>query len=345
VVPPLPTTIRPSPSSSSSSSTVVPSLLDAALHISGLWTGIRTVVRSGSGGGDAAVAAEEEEEQPISWALCLHRDGGGGGGPATTPTAFGAGFAAGAAGAAQAAAGESAAVYTLRGSWDSSSQRVELRQVLESFDAPSGVSSADVTYSATLSTGADGRCRLSGSWATVATADSALDPGGSVGHSGTFSCALRPSGTGGPAGLYLGEAVPDASCAAMVPRNPIKWVVSCIEGGRGSMAAGGVGQPPPQAMLGCGYFDDSGDFADSALLWFFLRGRCSADGTVKFDKVYEKKTGGAAVNYSGRVVAAVDDGAETIQGSWENCIEPPHTRGQFGCRRESPHEGMLPPAC
>lgn len=335
---PEPTVLEPaSAPCQSSSAIVVPSLLDAALHISGLWVGTRTTVR----GGQAAAQLAE----PISWALCLHRSVSG---AESLPTAFGACFAEGPAGILQAASGDNAAVCTLRGHWDTGSQRVELRQVFEGLDEPPE-GSDDVTYTATLSAGADGSCMLVGSWISDRTASTAADSGGAL--SGTFSCTLQAVGdstASGPSGLFLGEAVPDACFAGSVPRNPIKWVVASLPvpttacTSVSSMSADGG---TTEALLGCGYFDDSGDFADSAMLWYFLRGCYHTDGSLRFDKVYEKKTGGATVNYTGRVVVSHPDGADTLQGSWENSFEPPATRGKFGCRRESPHEGMLPPAC
>merc|ERR1712070_1296002 len=78
---------------------------------------------------------------------------------------------------------------------------------------------------------------------------------------GTFSCKLAAGDTStveGMGGLFLGEAVPAAALAGSVPRNPINWCLAAMPASASSETA-----PGTLPLVGAGYFDDSGDFAES----------------------------------------------------------------------------------
>merc|ERR1711939_109112 len=167
------------------------------------------------------------------------------------------------------------------------------------------------------------------------------------GPDGTFRCELHSnessssssssssSGGGMLSGLFLGEAAPDPSLVATVPRNPIKWVLAQLPA---TTITGEIAQA--SAVIGAGYFDDSGDFPGDSVLYFFVRGVIQPDGRVLLDKVYERKTGNLTVNYTG--LAHVESGGSTVvlSGSWSNGSEQTH--GLFAAMEETPFS-VLPP--
>ena len=102
------------------------------------------------------------------------------------------------------------------------------------------------------------------------------------------------------AGLFLGEAVPDASLEPfMIPVNPIKWLLCLID----------------DKLHGCGFFDDSADVKGQAVLLFRINGSCQFPN-LKFVKIYEAvpsgETKGLEVEYEGLFQE------NQIFGTWKN---------------------------
>ena len=160
---------------------------------------------------------------------------------------------------------------------------------------------------------------------------------------GTFSCELAPGDTSsveGMGGLFLGEAVPAEALAGTVPRNPINWCLAAMPASATSETA-----PGTLPLVGAGYFDDSGDFAESPVLWYYLHGSLVTEtGRFTLDKIYERKTGGLRISYTGAVVSvAGTDGQGSqlaeLKGEWANIAE--QTFGVFGCRQEA-QQGQMP---
>ena len=162
---------------------------------------------------------------------------------------------------------------------------------------------------------------------------------------GTFSCKLAAGDTStveGMGGLFLGEAVPAAALAGSVPRNPINWCLAALPARDGAQAA-----PGTLPLVGAGYFDDSGDFVESPVLFYYLHGSLAPDtGRFTLDKIYERKTGGMKVSYTGEVVSvsgAGDAGQASrlveLKGEWANIEQ--QTFGVFGCRQEA-QQGTMP---
>jgi hypothetical protein len=162
---------------------------------------------------------------------------------------------------------------------------------------------------------------------------------------GTFSCELVSGDTStveGMGGLFLGEAVPAAALAGSVPRNPINWCLAALPARISSQAA-----PGTLPLVGAGYFDDSGDFAESPVLFYYLHGSLATDtGRFTLDKIYERKTGSMKISYTGEVVSVADGGDAgqgrqlvELKGEWANIAE--QTFGVFGCRQEA-QQGTMP---
>ena len=125
--------------------------------------------------------------------------------------------------------------------------------------------------------------------------------------------------------------------ASTVPRNPIHWCLAALP----------ARESAEVPLVGAGYFDDSGDFPDSPVLFYYLHGRLAADsGRFTLDKIYERKTGGLKITYTGAVVSVTDSGDEgqgsklaELKGEWANVAE--QTFGVFGCRQEA-QQGTMP---
>ena len=323
----------------------VPSIADSLMHISGLWQGSRIKTSSGlNEPGDATNA-----EEPVAWVLSLQRTGA----DDNTPTCFGATVV------------EGEGPFTLRGGWTQSTGTVELMAVPEDF--PEG-DDLHYEYEATLLVPDVGRAswRLEGTWRTVTGAEIAAavrdaqaaadrQPQGESNAStsndtpkvwdGTFSCELAAGDTStveGMGGLFLGEAAPAETMADTVPRNPIHWCLAALPARDRAEVA-----PGTFPLVGAGYFDDSGDFPDSPVLFYYLHGRLDADsGRFTLDKIYERKTGGMKITYTGEVISVTDGGDECqgsklaeLKGEWANVAE--QTFGVFGCRQEA-QQGTMP---
>jgi hypothetical protein len=327
----------------------VPSIADSLMHISGLWQGSR--VKTSTGVDGPVVGAKEEE--PIEWVLSLQRTGA----DINTPTCFGATVV------------EGDEPFTLRGGWTQSTGKVQLMAVPENFPEDDDL---HYEYDASLlvpqvgsGPGATNTWRLDGKWRTVTGAEiaaavsdaraaaEAKSRGDSTAATsevpkvwdGTFSCKLAAGDTStveGMGGLFLGEAAPAAALAGSVPRNPINWCLAALPARAGAQAA-----PGTLPLVGAGYFDDSGDFAESPVLFYYLHGSLTPDtGRFTLDKIYERKTGGMKISYTGEVVSVADAGDAgeesrlvELKGEWATIEQ--QTFGVFGCRQEA-QQGTMP---
>merc|ERR550537_660605 len=319
---------EPEPASVPDATTVhVPSIADSPMHISGLWQGSR---RTTSLDGPVDGATEEES---IAWVLSLQRKGA----DINTPTCFGATVING------------DSPFTLRGAWAQSTGKVKLMAVPENFPEDDDL---HYEYEATLVVPEAGNSwRLEGHWrsvtgAEVAAAEEAKSRGDSNALStdapkvwdGTFSCELAAGDSKmaqGMGGLFLGEAVPVESLADSVPRNPINWALAALPAPARDSTESTTGALP---LVGAGYFDDSGDFTDSPVLFYYLHGKLDANtGRFTLNKIYERKTGGLKITYTGEVVVAGDTGQggqlAELKGEWANIDQ--QTFGVFGCRQEA----------
>jgi NAD-dependent deacetylase sirtuin 2 len=359
------------------SATKVPSIADSLSHISGLWQGSRIGVTSRS---DEAASVEqeeqeeqEEEEEPLEWVLSLQRAGD----DLNTPTAFGATVV------------KNEGPFTLRGGWTQSTGKVELMAVPENFPEGDDLHyEYEAALLLPGSSGASGggtapnTWRLEGKWRTVtgaevaaavreaeAEAEAAAAAAASAEAtgdgstqtiaapevarpvkewSGTFSCELLvvsddTGGIAGMGGLFLGEAAPAAHLADSVPRNPINWCLAALP------ASSSDQQQLMCPLVGAGFFDDSGDFPGSPVLWFYLEGSIAADtGKFTLNKIYERKTGAMTIAYTGEVVAVSGDSGSgmsqlaELKGEWANADQG--TFGVFGCRQEA-RQGTMPAPC
>uniref|UniRef100_A0A7R9UEL6 Lipocalin-like domain-containing protein n=1 Tax=Pinguiococcus pyrenoidosus TaxID=172671 RepID=A0A7R9UEL6_9STRA len=120
-------------------------------------------------------------------------------------------------------------------------------------------------------------------------------------------------------GLWIGEAVPDASLAQEIPVNPIRWAASFTR-------PDVFGATAP-SFFGAGYFDDAGDLENSPLLFYVLQGVWNpADGSVRFTKSYSAgELQGLVLDYNGTLALDTEDGQPIISGSWVNS-----SGGSFG---------------
>jgi len=136
---------------------------------------------------------------------------------------------------------------------------------------------------------------------------------------GVFGCCRETNTPDLLSGLWIGKAIPDETLRFSVPANPITWSLTLSQTTSDGITA-----------FGGGYFNDSGDVADTPVLCFSLRGEWKIDGSVKLVKHYENEaeTDGYDVVYEGALSKEKD--VFCLKGTWRN--EKGHSFGTFGCR-------------
>ena len=264
-----------------------------------------------------------QRARPALWCLTLIAD-------APAPSAYGASVA------------HDGSLLFLHGDWTAASRSLRLIERGRNTNR---------VYMATLQEDPSGILSFQGTWRDSNT-----------GESGQFAACKEPDNIGTYiSGLWLGQAVPDASLADfMIPTNPIRWSLALLQ-----KAPGGV-----PSVFGMGYFDDSGDIPNKPLLYFTLRGEWNPETRkVQFLKEYESaaETDGYEVKYEGACVcvccvsvvycsggtleseptAVGSEGSQAdalwLKGTWRN--EKGGSFGQFSARRQKAFEAAVAAIC
>lgn len=240
--------------------------------------------------------------RPALWVLTLIAD-------APTPSAYGASIA------------PDGGILFLHGDWNANSRSLRLIERSRSWHR---------VFVATLQE-TEGVLSFQGTWLDSVTKET-----------GPFACCKEPDNAGTYiSGLWLGQAVPDASLADfMIPTNPVRWSLALLQ-----KAPGGV-----PTVFGMGYFDDSGDIPNKPLLYFTLRGDWNPETRkVQFVKEYEsaEETDGFEVKYEGSLESErnVEGEAEVLwlKGTWKN--EKGGSFGHFSARRQKAFESAVAAIC
>jgi len=239
--------------------------------------------------------AADGEKAPIEWVLSMIADR-----PDGSVSAVGAA-------AAPNPSGEKLEYALLHGRVDFAAATVALKVV-----AAVGASRpSEIVFSGVLENPHNPHLR--GSWkATNADAE------------GTFQASLAPCGPREHAGLWRGEAVPQAGQEGDCPCNPITWALHIRESSDGNAPR----------VVGAGFFDDSGDIPGHSTLFYTIRdAEVQEDGKLAMVKVYEPPVPpDLVVNYIS-VSLTNASGVQTLSGSWANPLEG--TSGAFAAALEN----------